>query len=92
MTGVHLRKHEAVQDCGSYEVWFDDGRPSKFFYFDDLPNVGPQSRDHLSISFQVSVPIQSGGSSCPMAEGSSAAPVPPRHQPGSSDRSLTRAN
>jgi hypothetical protein len=38
MTGVHLRKHEAVQDCGSYEVWFDDGRPSKFFYFDDLPN------------------------------------------------------
>ena len=38
MTGVHLRKHEAVQDCGSSEVWFDDGRPSKFFYFDDLPN------------------------------------------------------
>jgi len=38
MTGVHLRKHEAVRDCGSYEVWFDDGRPSKFFYFDDLPN------------------------------------------------------
>jgi len=38
MTGVHLRKHEAVQDYGSYEVWFDDGRPSKFFYFDDLPN------------------------------------------------------
>jgi hypothetical protein len=38
MTDVHLRKHEAVQDCGSFEVWFDDGRPSKFFYFDDLPN------------------------------------------------------
>ena len=38
MTGVHLRKHEAVQDSGSFEVWFDDGRPSKFFYFDDLPN------------------------------------------------------
>ena len=38
MTDVHLRKHEAVQDCGSYEVWFDDRRPSKFFYFDDLPN------------------------------------------------------
>jgi hypothetical protein len=31
MTDVHLRKHEAVKDCGSYEVWFDDGRPSKFF-------------------------------------------------------------
>ncbi len=38
MTDVHLRKDEAVRDCGSYEVWFDDGRPSKFFYFDDLPN------------------------------------------------------
>jgi hypothetical protein len=38
MTDVHLRKHEAFQDCGSYEVWFGDGRPSKFFYFDDLPN------------------------------------------------------
>jgi len=38
MTDVHRRKHEAVRDCGSYEVWFDDGRPSKFFYFDDLPN------------------------------------------------------
>jgi hypothetical protein len=38
MTNVHLRKHEAVQDCGSYEVWFDDGRPSKLFYFDDRPN------------------------------------------------------
>jgi len=37
MSDVHLRKHEAVQDSGSFEVWFDDGRPSKFFYFDDLP-------------------------------------------------------
>jgi len=27
-----------MRDCGSYEVWFDDSRPSKFFYFDDLPN------------------------------------------------------
>jgi hypothetical protein len=35
---LHLRKHEAVQDCGGYEVWFDDSRRSKFFYFDDLPN------------------------------------------------------
>jgi hypothetical protein len=32
------QKHEAVKDCGSYEVWFHNGRPSKFFYFDDLPN------------------------------------------------------
>jgi hypothetical protein len=33
---VHLRKHEVVQDCGSYEVWFDDGRPSRYFYWDDV--------------------------------------------------------
>jgi len=38
MADVHLRKYEAVQDCGSFDVWFDDGRPSKYFYFDDLPN------------------------------------------------------
>jgi hypothetical protein len=38
MTDVHLRKHEAARDCGGYEVWFDDGPPLKFFYFDDLPN------------------------------------------------------
>jgi hypothetical protein len=36
---LHEIKYAAyVRDCGSYEVWFDDGRPSKFFYFDDLPN------------------------------------------------------
>jgi hypothetical protein len=45
MTDVHLRKHEAVQDCGSYEVWFDDGRPSKFFYFDDLPKAAASYHD-----------------------------------------------
>jgi len=38
MAQVHLRKHEPVQDSGSYEVWFDDGRPSKFLYFGDLHN------------------------------------------------------
>ena len=29
-------KHEAVPDCGSYEVQFADGRASRFFYFDDV--------------------------------------------------------
>jgi len=47
---IHLRKHEAVQDCGSFEVWFDDGRPSKFFYFDDLPN--PRLRADLMMRKQ----------------------------------------
>ena len=30
-------KHEAVTDCGSYEVRFADGRASKFLYWDDVP-------------------------------------------------------
>jgi hypothetical protein len=29
--------NEAVPDCGSYEVRFPDGRPSKYFYFENLP-------------------------------------------------------
>jgi hypothetical protein len=33
---VRLIKHEAVPDCGSYEVRFSDGRPSVYFYFDDV--------------------------------------------------------
>jgi hypothetical protein len=24
-----------TNDCGSFEVWFADGRPSMFFYWDD---------------------------------------------------------
>jgi hypothetical protein len=30
-------KHEVVPDCGSYEVRFPDGRPSKYFYLENLP-------------------------------------------------------
>jgi len=26
---------EGIPDCGSFEVWFVDGRPSMFFYWDD---------------------------------------------------------
>ncbi len=37
MPSVRLIKHEAVKDCGSYEIRFPDGRPSKFIYWDDLP-------------------------------------------------------
>jgi hypothetical protein len=36
MPKVRLMKHEAVKDCGSYEIRFPDGRPSKFVYRDDL--------------------------------------------------------
>jgi hypothetical protein len=34
---ARLIKHETVPNCGSYEVRYSDGRPSRFFYWDDLP-------------------------------------------------------
>ena len=37
MTKIRLIKHEAVPKCGSFEVRFPDGRPSKYFYWDDEP-------------------------------------------------------
>jgi hypothetical protein len=36
MANVRLIKHEAVPNCGSYEIHFPDGRPSRFIYWDDL--------------------------------------------------------
>jgi hypothetical protein len=35
---VRIIKHEAVPDCGSFEVRFPDDRPSQYFYRDDLPS------------------------------------------------------
>ena len=35
---VRIIKHEAVPDCGSFEVRFADGRPSVYFYWDDQPS------------------------------------------------------
>jgi hypothetical protein len=35
---VRIIKHEAVPGCGSFEVRFADGRPSRFWYWDDLPS------------------------------------------------------
>ncbi len=34
---IKLIKHEAVPGCGSFEVRFPDGKPSKYFYWDDVP-------------------------------------------------------
>ena len=34
---IRVIKHEVVPDCGSYEVRFPDRRPSKYFYFENLP-------------------------------------------------------
>jgi hypothetical protein len=36
MATVELVKHEDAPDCGSFEVRFDDGTPSKWFYWDDV--------------------------------------------------------
>jgi hypothetical protein len=33
---IRIIPHEAVPLCGSFEVRFPDGRPSVFFYFDDI--------------------------------------------------------
>ena len=34
---IRIIRHEAVPKTGSFEVRFADGRPSRYFYFDDLP-------------------------------------------------------
>ena len=34
---IRIIRHEAVPDCGSFEVRFGDGRASKFFYWDGVP-------------------------------------------------------
>lgn len=41
---IRLIKHEAVPECGSFEVRFSDGRPSQHFYFEDNPDrrLGPE--------------------------------------------------
>lgn len=34
---IRIIPHRGVDaDCGSIEVWFEDGRPSKRFYWDNL--------------------------------------------------------
>ena len=33
---IRLIKHEPIPDCGSFEVRFPYGRPSVYFYWDDI--------------------------------------------------------
>jgi ATP dependent DNA ligase domain len=44
---VRLIKHETLPDCGSFEVQYSDGRPSVYFYFDDIAGrrVRPEQMD-----------------------------------------------
>jgi hypothetical protein len=32
---IRIIKHEVIPDCGNYEVCYPDGRPSKYFYFEN---------------------------------------------------------
>jgi hypothetical protein len=36
MPSVRLIRHEAVRRCGNFEIRFADGRPWRYFYWDDL--------------------------------------------------------
>jgi hypothetical protein len=47
---IHIIPHEGVPKCGSFEVRFPDGRPSRYFYWDDMP--GRRSRPNVLTSEQ----------------------------------------
>ena len=44
---IRVIKHEVVPQTGSFEVRFSDGRPSVYFYWDDIPGrrVRPDQTD-----------------------------------------------
>lgn len=50
MSGIRIIKHEAVPLCGSFEVRYPDGRPSLYFYWDDIParRLRPDSLDRAT--------------------------------------------
>ena len=50
MDRIRIIRHEVVPKCGSYEVRFSDGRPSKYFYYEDIP--GRRLRSDQADSFQ----------------------------------------
>jgi hypothetical protein len=67
---IRIIKHEAVPLCGSYEICFPDGRPSRYFYWDDIPGrrlrpdlVDSATAKHAAQSFarcaQSSSPVNS---------------------------------
>ena len=47
---IRIIKHEAVPQTGSFEVRFDDGRPSVYFYWDNLAGrrLDPRITDSAS--------------------------------------------
>ena len=37
MITVLIRRHEVIPKCGSFGVRYSDGRPSQYFYWEDVP-------------------------------------------------------
>lgn len=35
---VRIVRHSVIDDCGSFEVRYSDGRPSVYFYWEDIPS------------------------------------------------------
>ena len=35
---ISIIKHEAVPQTGSFEVRYSDGQPSRYFYWEDVPD------------------------------------------------------
>ena len=50
MITVHIRRHEVSPKCGSFGVQYSDGRPSQYFYWENLP--GRRLRQDLLTSRQ----------------------------------------
>ena len=45
---IRVIKHEVIPRCGSYEVRHPDGRPSRYFYWDDEPSRRLREEIHTS--------------------------------------------
>ena len=47
---VRIIKHEAVPQCGSFEVRFADGTPGQYFYWDDISarRMRPETLDRVT--------------------------------------------
>jgi hypothetical protein len=47
LSAIRIIKHEVVPGCGSFEVRFADGRPSQYFYWDNIParRMRPETLD-----------------------------------------------
>jgi len=64
---IRIIRHEAVPETGSFEVRFADGRPSKYFYYDDVlgrrlrPDVLSTRANALASSSACSLVTSGGG-------------------------------